>query len=205
MAELSVRSGVAPPTIRYYLREGLLFPGELTSPNQARYDDSHVRRLRLVRALLDIGGLSVDAAKGVISAMAAKSGDEFAVLGQVQYGLTPPARSDAPPPPAARARVDRIISERGWRVREHNPSRLALAEAIGTLEDLGRHELLAGLDRYADAADALAEQEVDELLAITGEDARAEAIIAADVVGDALLSALRRLAQESAVAARLAR
>src|ERR1700716_801088 len=43
MAELSAESGVPVATIKYYLREGLLPPGERTSRNQARYDDVHVR------------------------------------------------------------------------------------------------------------------------------------------------------------------
>jgi DNA-binding transcriptional MerR regulator len=204
MAELSERSGVPAPTIRYYLREGLLAPGRLTSPNQAVYDDSHVRRLRLVRALLEVGGLSVEAAKGVITAMEAKSGNEFGVLGQVQYGLSA-SRSAAPVdlPRAAVGQVNDLIARQGWRVREHNPARASLASALATLQQIGRDELLAALDSYAVAADTLARREADELLALDGDEARAEAVIAATVLGDAVLSALRRLAQESAVAERL--
>jgi DNA-binding transcriptional MerR regulator len=204
MAELSERSGVPAPTIRYYLREGLLAPGRLTSPNQAVYDDSHVRRLRLVRALLEVGGLSVEAAKGVITAMEAKSGNEFGVLGQVQYGLSA-SRSAAPVdlPQAAVGQVNDLIARQGWRVREHNPARASLASALATLQQIGRDELLAALDSYAVAADTLARREADELLALDGDEARAEAVIAATVLGDAVLSALRRLAQESAVAERL--
>ena len=44
IAELSQKTGVPVPTIKYYLREGLLPAGELTSPNQAHYDDRHVQR-----------------------------------------------------------------------------------------------------------------------------------------------------------------
>jgi DNA-binding transcriptional MerR regulator len=204
MAELSERSGVPAPTIRYYLREGLLAPGRLTSPNQAVYDDSHVRRLRLVRALLEVGGLSVEAAKGVVTAMEAKAGNEFGVLGQVQYGLSArrgPAATE--PPSAAVERVDDLIARHGWQVREHNPARASLASALATLQEIGRDELLAALDSYASAADTLARREVGELLALDGEEVRAEAVIAATVLGDAVLSALRRLAQESALAERL--
>ncbi|MFG2601211.1 MerR family transcriptional regulator [Streptomyces sp. NPDC048462] len=35
--------------------------GQLTSPNQASYDTGHERRLRLIRALLDVGGLPLSA------------------------------------------------------------------------------------------------------------------------------------------------
>lgn len=58
------------PTIKYYLREGLLAAGELTSPNQAHYGPGHERRLRLIRALLDVGGLSLAAIGEVLQAMA---------------------------------------------------------------------------------------------------------------------------------------
>lgn len=205
MAALSARSGVPAPTIRYYLREGLLAAGKLTSPNQAIYDESHVRRLRLVRALLEVGGLSVEAAKGVIAATETKSGNEFGALGQIQYGLS--AGRSTPTtdlPPTAVERVDELIARRGWRVREHNPARVSLASALATLEEIGRGELLAALDLYADAADELAHREVDDLLSLQGEDVRAEAVIATAVLGDAVLSALRRLAQESVLAERLA-
>ncbi len=40
VAELSRRSGVSVASIKYYLREGLLPPGELTSPNQAHYGEA---------------------------------------------------------------------------------------------------------------------------------------------------------------------
>ncbi|MYU47619.1 MerR family transcriptional regulator, partial [Streptomyces sp. SID7803] len=50
LSELSERSGIATATIKYYLREGLLPPGERLSATQAEYDESHLRRLRLVRA-----------------------------------------------------------------------------------------------------------------------------------------------------------
>ena len=56
MSELSSRSGLPVPTIKYYLREQLLHAGEAVGATRARYDDSHVRRLRLVRALTEAHG-----------------------------------------------------------------------------------------------------------------------------------------------------
>lgn len=44
MRELAECSGVPVATIKFYLRTGLLAPGERTSPNQARYTGEHVRR-----------------------------------------------------------------------------------------------------------------------------------------------------------------
>src|SRR5205823_11902088 len=69
IAELSQRSGVPIPTIKYYMREGLLYPGERTSRNQARYTESHIQRLRLIRALVDVGHLSIAATREVVASI----------------------------------------------------------------------------------------------------------------------------------------
>ena len=69
IAELSATSAVATATITYYQREGLLPPGEATGPNQASYGEEHIRRLRLIRSLIDVGGLSVAFARGVLGAV----------------------------------------------------------------------------------------------------------------------------------------
>ena len=67
IAELSRRSGASIPTIKYYVREEILPPGTATGRNQAEYSEDHVRRLRLIRALIDVGGLSVAAARQVLA------------------------------------------------------------------------------------------------------------------------------------------
>ena len=55
ISELSARTGVTVATIKYYLREGLLPEGVRSSPTQATYDESHVERLRVIRALIESG------------------------------------------------------------------------------------------------------------------------------------------------------
>jgi len=69
ISELSSRTGVPIATIKFYLRENLLQDGVRTAATQAQYDESHVARLRLIRALLGPGGLSVAAAHRVIKAI----------------------------------------------------------------------------------------------------------------------------------------
>jgi AcrR family transcriptional regulator len=51
MGMLSSRTGVAPATIRYYLSLGLLPEPEEVAPNRFLYDERHVERVRLIRAL----------------------------------------------------------------------------------------------------------------------------------------------------------
>ena len=82
IAELSQTTGVPVPTIKYYLREGLLPAGELTSPNQARYDDRHVQRLRLVRVLLDIGRLPIATIRDLLTELDQPDPDVHEVLGR---------------------------------------------------------------------------------------------------------------------------
>ena len=53
LAELSERSGISTATVKYYLREGLLPPGRRISATQAEYEESHLRRLGLIRALTE--------------------------------------------------------------------------------------------------------------------------------------------------------
>ncbi|HOW02220.1 MAG TPA: MerR family transcriptional regulator, partial [Rhodoglobus sp.] len=69
MSQLCETSGVSVPSIKFYLREGLLPAGERTSATQAEYGPEHVERLRLIRALIDIGGLSVATAQRVLEAI----------------------------------------------------------------------------------------------------------------------------------------
>ena len=69
ISELSSQTGVPVATIKFYLRENLLHEGVRTSATQAQYDESHVARLRLIRALLGPAGLSVAAAHQVIQAI----------------------------------------------------------------------------------------------------------------------------------------
>ncbi|MFE1500190.1 MerR family transcriptional regulator, partial [Streptomyces albidoflavus] len=73
IAELGRTCGVSTPTIKYYIREGLLPAGRLTSSNQARYTEEHVHRLRLIRALLELGGLSVTKVRAIVTVLDGES------------------------------------------------------------------------------------------------------------------------------------
>lgn len=64
--------------------DSLLTAGDRTSPNQVQYADEHVRRPRLIRALVEIGGLSVSAAKGVLDHLDAVDTATLDTLAKVQ-------------------------------------------------------------------------------------------------------------------------
>src|SRR5260370_21316392 len=87
IGELSRRAGLSVPTIKYYLREGMVQPGVRTGPNQAQYAEIHVRRLRLIRVLTDVGGLSVAGARDVLANLDSPALSVFEMLGKVQRAL----------------------------------------------------------------------------------------------------------------------
>ncbi|MEV5739414.1 MerR family transcriptional regulator [Microbispora rosea] len=202
IAELSRRTGVPIPTIKYYMREGLVPQGERTGPNQARYGEEHVRRLRLARALVEVGGLPVASAREALALIFSSGISEFDVLGKAQYALTPPrerAGDDAGDDAGdeAAAQVDELIARRGWQVKPGNPARRTLADALATLRRLGEDDYLDLLETYAETAEHLADMEVRAISRRGDLHAMAEAIVIWTTLGDPVLASLRRLAQEA--------
>lgn len=201
IAELSRRTGVPVPTIKYYLRENLLPHGERTGPNQARYDESHVHRVRLVRALVEVGGLPIAAARDVLTLMHEPGRSRLESLGKVHFAVQ---RARAPqtesPSDDATTQVAELIARRGWRARETNPARTTLAGVLDHFARLGEPDALGLLDTYADVAEQVAGAEVGTL---TGPDVDriAERVVIMSVLGGAMFDALRALAQESAATA----
>ncbi|MDR7281050.1 MerR family transcriptional regulator [Catenuloplanes atrovinosus] len=197
VAELSRRTGVPVPTIKFYLREGLLPPGVLTSPNQASYDEGHVRRLRLVRALLEVGRLPIATIREVLRDVDHKN--LHGRLGRTLYPLA--GVHDEPPTPElarAIADVDALITRWGWRVDPASPGRRRLAEVMLTFRELGVDYLMREIDRYAQAAEIIAESDLRGVATEHNPDDVVTGAVIGTVVGDALQAALRRLAHENA-------
>jgi DNA-binding transcriptional MerR regulator len=204
MSELSTRSGVAIPTIKYYLREGLLHQGEQMAATRADYDESHLRRLRLIRALLEVGRLPVAAIKKVVDAVQDESLPVHQLLGTAQYALSPTVEPEPTPEwDTARAQVDALLDRLGWQVTPEAPARNELAQTVIRMRQLG---LAADLTPYAEAADRLVtEVELDTIPYDGPRDAAVEALVLGTVLYGRAFDALRRLAQESESARRFAR
>lgn len=198
IAELSRRSGVPIPTLKFYLREGLLPVGRRTAPNQASYDEHHLRRVRLVRALVEVGRLGLGDVHRVIQAVEDETVPIGRAMGIAHWALDA-KRAAAPADEetdAALAEVDALLRRQGWQVSPESPARRLLADALVALARLGRPASQAGLRPYADMADRLAQMEVEFT---RQEGTRAEAVefaISGTVLYEAVLVALRKLAHE---------
>lgn len=192
IAELSKRSGVPVPTIKYYLREGMVPPGERTGPNQARYDEGHVRRLRLVRAMTDIGGLSIATIREILSAVDSTDGDLDTLMGTVQRSLIN-APDDVDP--KAAHEVEEILADVGWEDIGDHPSVRVLAAVIAAARELGHPDLTLGLREYARACERVASVDLDYVARVSEVDRVLEGVVVGTVLGDSALGALRRIAQ----------
>jgi DNA-binding transcriptional MerR regulator len=197
---------VPVPTIKYYLREGLLPPGERSAPNQASYGEPHARRLRLIRAMIDVGGLPVATVREVLGAVDTSDMPIDRMLGEAHYALTDrgdKTRNDRveagedPAEAAARRRLDRLIAERGWWVDPVAPAAAEVVTVLATLYRLGQDEFAELVDTYAAAADQVA-ADLDVVGNRAGREEMVESAVLGTVLGERLLAALRLLAHQHA-------
>ncbi|EPH42067.1 MerR family transcriptional regulator [Streptomyces aurantiacus] len=207
LAELSTRSGVSTATIKYYLREGLLPPGRRVTATQAEYDEKHLQRLRLVRALIQVGRVPIAAARQVLTALEDESLDHNSRLGTavwaLPHGPESPAGAgadgDDADTAAARRTVDALLERVDWEYAQgygaDAPAYRMLVTAVGTLSRLGYPCSVEDLAPYARAGRQLAVADLDLLERYDSPDEQLEAAVALTVLYEPVLLALRRIAQ----------
>ncbi len=201
IGELSRRTGVPVPTIKYYVRAGLLPSGELTSPNQASYGEAHERRLRLVRALLEVGGLKVAAVAELLAVVDDQNRTPHKVLGAAAARLGGPGDDDEDEEAvAARAEVEALAARRGWKLDESNAATADLVQALATMFRLGHGEFARVLDDYAEAAERVARADLDHVGRSGDLEGIVESMVIGTVLGEVVLAAMRRVAHVNASA-----
>lgn len=201
MAELSRHSGVPTGTIKYYLREGLVPPGESTAPNQAEYGREHLDRLALIRALREAAGLPIATINRVFTAMDGYRGGSPADYLSIAVGaLSEPAvipDDEADEYAGAEVQVAELVDLLGWDVDPGSSGWNDLVRAL-----VGVHRFLPGvitdtrqLLPYGTAVRGLAEVEIPDTYDPAVDPA---AVLRFSVLGTVLfepvLLALRRLA-----------
>ncbi|MEU8222973.1 MerR family transcriptional regulator [Kribbella sp. NPDC048915] len=199
IGELSKATGVPVPTIKYYLREGLLPAGELSSPNQASYGDAHVRRLRLIRALIELANVPVATVKEILESLDTNSEPLHDQIGRAHRALTPTRRlnSTEDARAAATTQVQELIAARGWTVEPDAPALVTLIDTLAALRTLGQDGPVSRLDDYADAIEQVARLEIEGVTENPTREQLAESVVIGTILGETLISALRLLAQES--------
>ncbi|PPG63362.1 MerR family transcriptional regulator [Rathayibacter sp. AY2B7] len=190
ISELSRSSGVSLPTIKYYIREGLLPPGDAAGPQRAEYGDAHVARLTLLRALIESGGVGIAGAKRITAALDAGVGPT-AAFEVAQDVVSVSADSTAS---ATEVSTRRIAEATGSDHCGH-PAVATAARALDALQ-LSTGPMSAGwLEAYARAAALVASADLDELQARESVSEQAAVAAVGTALGDVVLQSLRRVAQ----------
>ena len=152
LKELSEATGTSPASIKFYLREGLVPPGETIHATRARYTKKHVKRLELIRALRHIVGLNIGQIRSIVR-LADDGAPRLALLAHVQRVVL-----NLEPAENARVRTaaaDAVVRMRNW-PDARSDAREALDRHIALMEGLGISLPLELLDQYSRAVDAIA-------------------------------------------------
>lgn len=137
IAELSQRTGAPVATVKYYLREGLLPAGAPTAVNQADYDDAHVRRVKLVRALVEVGRMTIAEVRQVLDAVDDDSLSLHDAFGTAQDAMVPGRSRQGELYDSAFVEVDRFVRRHHLAVRDDAAVRAMLADALVFLTEFG--------------------------------------------------------------------
>lgn len=196
ISELAQRAGVPVATIKYYLRERLLPEGALTSATQAQYGDAHLARLRLIRALLDPGGLSIAAIRRVLDTLEHPPTSPYDLICAAGAALTRPSA------PVDHTRLHALLAD--WGVprevddcRHHDD----LAAALAALDEAGFALPPGALDHYRAVTTEVARAEIAGVPDGSAEDA-VRYVVLGTILVEPLLLALRRLAHRELTAER---
>jgi DNA-binding transcriptional MerR regulator len=193
ISQLAAVTDIPVATIKYYLRENLLHDGVRTSATQARYDDSHVRRLKLIRALVGTARLSVNAAREVLLCLDNPPTSGHELLGIAHQAVTP-----AVPDDVDLSSADALLERWGWGAEAcDRRTRAALVEALRGLSSAGFEPSAALLNRYAAAMRDIAEADVEGVPTGSTE-AAMQYVVLGTLLMEPVLLAMRRLAQQRA-------
>ena len=198
IAGLSEASGVSVATLKYYLREGLLHPGVATAVNQSMYDDGHLRRIRLIRALQELGKLGLADVALVLAAVDDESVDLHAAFGLAQDVMVPHRHRDPDAFATALADVDRFVLRHDFHLRPDAAVRLMLADAIVALQVFGGPKDSSAFDRMVEHAKVQAAAELASVPDSAPRSQQMEWTVVGTVVSEIAAAAVRRMALEDA-------
>lgn len=200
VSELARRADVPIATVKFYLREGLLHEGVRTSATQASYDDSHVQRLRMVKALATVGGMSLARIKQVLDALAHPPESMHDLLG-VASGTGRELRGLAGTGGRitdSHEAVHAMLRDWGWDPSDTwCTSHEAVATALDSLAAAGFDLPNEVLEDYREHVMAIATHEVERVPTGSREEALRYVALGVPLV-EPLLLALRRLGHQQA-------
>jgi DNA-binding transcriptional MerR regulator len=198
VSALVTRANVPLSAIKFYQREGLMPDGVRTSPNQVDYGEEHVKRVRLIRALLETGGLSIAATKEVLRAVDTEGVSMADTFELAQRAMSTPRTPASTPSTISRDHVMGVAQSQNWSFSLDNPGIDAAARALDGLRAIDLDLTDAYLGAYAAAASTAAAADLHALASLSDPDEMAELMVVGSILGDPLFAGLRRIAHEDA-------
>ena len=192
VSELVAATGIPLATVKYYLREGLLMPGESTSATRASYGPEHVHRLTLIKALSGLG-LPISRIRVILQLIDQPTESLYTSLGTAIAALPPYDEQHDPDADYPRARA--ALESLGQVYRPDFAAVSQLERALAAAEDVGIPMTEDRLQAYGEHVRGIAAAD----LAVMPHDS-AQAAIEYAVLGTAIyepvIAAMRRLAHQ---------
>ena len=132
ISELAETTGVPVHTLKYYLREGLLMPGYAQSRTRSDYDQAHVERVRLIRALVEHGGVGIVGVRVILEAITAPAPARHDLLGLAHRALPAPF-TERP----VSEEVVKLVADLGWPVEPQCSAMSVLTSTVESARDAG--------------------------------------------------------------------
>lgn len=218
ISELAEVTGVPLPTVKFYIREGLLPKGAPVSATRAEYGEGHSDRLRVISALASVPGLPIARMReilaiidnwddyGVIEAMghAVAALPPYAAPSDARRGREDGASPEGPPPPQL-TYAREAVAALGLTFDPEYPATRQLDDAITAVLGAGLAWTPDTAARYGASLRQLAENEVTPVPSMTARQSIEYAVLGTTLFEPVIL-AIRRLLHrhfaETAVEAR---
>ncbi|MBV8178075.1 MAG: MerR family transcriptional regulator [Mycobacterium sp.] len=197
VSELATHTGVSVPTVKYYIREGMLAPGDPAGPRRATYNDSHVQRIRLIQALTGPAGLSLSEVKAILQIIDEPTSSLIDPLAAATRVLADAAGADINADERSYPRAQQAVGWLGEPYRAEPPAAALLEKALQAVETAGfqldpNQFAVYGKHMLAIAASEIANMPSDPVEAV-------QYAVLGTVLFEPVLTAIRRLAHQSLV------
>ncbi len=164
LSELAESSGASASTLKHWIRVGVLPAGRLRNKTTAVYDQSHLDRALLIRAMREEHGASLDEVRTLTTLIDTEGTTTVEVMNACQefiWGIPNDVATDDAYEPF-RERTYELMRRRGWRGYPGAAER-GMTHALAVASEVGLDYDVERLMEYADAVEPLATKHVAAL------------------------------------------
>lgn len=196
LGELARESGTSTASIKYWIREGVLPPGELRNQTTAVYDRRHVERIALITTLRAEYDAPMDRIRGLTRLIDDPQASLLDVMEACQVlatGMAVAAQRDE----AQAALIGELHDRMGW-LRFDSVASSALTRALADSARVGYPYDLDDLLHYARALEPIASADIGSIQPEGTRDAVARNVLVASAAQHRVLVAMNQLAHTAA-------